>query len=565
MTTYAAFRRQPVPQQYAQNLQTVTLPAPTRGIIQSENDAYMAPGGAIVSDNWVPTLRGVKLRGGTLLYCDLYGVPGWDIGQWDVAKWDDDTTSEPPDGRKPIISMFEYVNGAAMHKMFAGQETTLFDVSLPRPELVKSGQTSGNYAATQMANQSGEHLIAVNDAGDPPLHFDGATWEVFNADQITGPAGSGPEHGLGLTYVWTYRSRMFFVEGGTMNAWYLDIDAYQGLLKMIPLGGSAARGGALLFGATWSMDTGAGTDDKCVFVTTEGELLIFAGDNPGDPAHWAQQGRYAIGRPMGMNAHMLIGGDLLIMTVDGIVPISQAINKDAGSLDLALVTKTIRPMWRAEVAVKGELPWTMHRWDSYGGVFVTWPGGAPGNRYCGIMNNATAAWARMVGYDAMCFAAMNDDFFYGTQDGTVVQCERGGSDSGQPYTATLVGGWELFQAPSAQNVWWQARAVFAAATNQPFIPTLDATVDYQVIIPPPPNAGADPGIGDVWDQGLWDAARWDQPSTARPPVRNTRWVSIGKMGFAHAPIVQITVSQQAPPDVELLAIAATYERAGVNV
>src|SRR4249919_3487120 len=54
MTTYAAFRRQPVPQQYAQNLQTVTLPAPTRGIIQSENDAYMAPGGAIVSDNWVP-------------------------------------------------------------------------------------------------------------------------------------------------------------------------------------------------------------------------------------------------------------------------------------------------------------------------------------------------------------------------------------------------------------------------------------------------------------------------------------------------------------------------------
>jgi hypothetical protein len=43
------------------------------------------------------------------------------------------------------------------------------------------------------------------------------------------------------------------------------------------------------------------------------------------------------------------------------------------------------------------------------------------------------------------------------------------------------------------------------------------------------------------------------------------WVSIGMTGFSHAPIVQVTVAQQARPDVELVAIAATYERAGVNV
>jgi hypothetical protein len=43
------------------------------------------------------------------------------------------------------------------------------------------------------------------------------------------------------------------------------------------------------------------------------------------------------------------------------------------------------------------------------------------------------------------------------------------------------------------------------------------------------------------------------------------WLSVGMTGFSHAPIVQITVAQQATPDVELIAIAATYERAGVNV
>ena len=43
------------------------------------------------------------------------------------------------------------------------------------------------------------------------------------------------------------------------------------------------------------------------------------------------------------------------------------------------------------------------------------------------------------------------------------------------------------------------------------------------------------------------------------------WVSIGKTGFSHAPIVQVTIGQQAKPDVELIAVGATFEVAGVNV
>ena len=71
---------------------------------------------------------------------------------------------------------------------------------------------------------------------------------------------------------------------------------------------------------------------------------------------------------------------------------------------------------------------------------------------------------------------------------------------------------------------------------------------------------------DVWDEGLWDVgAVGSAGAPARPPIRNTMWVSIGMTGFAHAPIVQVQVAQQARPDVELIAIAATFEQAGVNV
>jgi pyocin large subunit-like protein len=60
-------------------------------------------------------------------------------------------------------------------------------------------------------------------------------------------------------------------------------------------------------------------------------------------------------------------------------------------------------------------------------------------------------------------------------------------------------------------------------------------------------------------------AQWDQPYSSRPVPRNTGWVSIGVTGFSHAPVVQVTVAQRAKPNVDLIAISAVFERAGVNV
>ena len=155
--------------------------------------------------------------------------------------------------------------------------------------------------------------------------------------------------------------------------------------------------------------------------------------------------------------------------------------------------------------------------------------------------------------------------FFGTQAGIVMQADRTGYDDGMPYIATLVGGWEVFQSPGQTITWRQARASFTARAGEPFAPQLSATTDYVVTLPPPPNAGSDPGVLDLWDQGLWDAALWDAGTPSTPVVRNTGWVSIGRTGFSHAPIVQVTVAQQAKPEVDLISIAATFERAGINV
>ena len=62
-------------------------------------------------------------------------------------------------------------------------------------------------------------------------------------------------------------------------------------------------------------------------------------------------------------------------------------------------------------------------------------------RYCAVVNTATGAWCRFMGYDATCFMQLAGDLFFGTQDGIVMQCERTGYDDGKPYVCTMIGAW----------------------------------------------------------------------------------------------------------------------------
>jgi hypothetical protein len=256
---YRAFRRFAAPAQVQMQVLPKTLPAPLRGLILNENPAFMQPAAALELDNWFPTDNAIRLRGGSQKWTRL-GVTG------------------TPDNQ-PIRSMFNYIAGSNK-KMFAANATTLYDVTaagsfgIPVAPAAPNNVviTNGNFSTVTMATADGStYLIAVNDAGEYALRFNGSTWQQLRPGAttppslITGPAGTPVVAGLGLTQVWKYRNRLFFIQGGTMNAWYLPVYAVGGALEQIPLSGAFTLGGSLLFGCAWSVSAGDGIDGQVHF------------------------------------------------------------------------------------------------------------------------------------------------------------------------------------------------------------------------------------------------------------------------------------------------------------
>ncbi|MCO5157592.1 MAG: hypothetical protein M9945_12730 [Aquamicrobium sp.] len=366
-----------------------------------------------------------------------------------------------------------------------------------------------------------------------------------------------------LSHVSAYRNRLFFVEQNTFRIWYPSVNTIVGAFSSFNLDGVFQKGGSILFTATWSMDAGDGMDDKFVIVSTEGEVAVYQGSNPSDADDWHLVGRYEMTHPMGPRGSMRVGGDLYVLTREGLVPISLAITKGPDVLAMGAVSRNIEPNWLEETTQRRSLPWEIQRWPLKNMGFVTLPINTQDaeERYCFVFNLETGAWAKYTGWDTRCCEVFNDQLFIGTSDGKVMQCEVGGDDDGTPYYPVFVGNWEALQSFGSIKTVYQARATFITKTD--IDPQLSVSVDYSVELPPKPNAPVLDVEPSLWDVGRWDRAIWDAGNQFY--TVSTRWVSIGRTGYSIAPQLQMASSGNIQPTAELAEITITFETGGLVV
>ncbi|WP_431321675.1 hypothetical protein [Rhizobium sp. YTU87027] len=504
-----------------------TFQPPVRGWIANESLANAKPGGARVLENWFPTKTSARLRGGSRKYATI--------------------------SNGPVLRQWTYKSGN-VEQFFASDAANIFNITTVAdanviPAAAVSGLTSGYFSTAQFGTAGGDYLSAVNGTDTPRL-YDGSSWTTHAFTGLSAPSE--------LSFVWSFANRLFYIRKNTMSVYYLPVDSINGALSEFSLAGIFQEGGSLLCGGKWSMDSGDGLDDKWVVVSTAGEVAVYQGTNPGDASNWQKVGIYKITPPMGANATMQAGGDLLIGTEDGIVPISEAVNKDEAALSLSAVTRNIEPEWKKEVVARRALPWEIVKWPTNNMMLVSLPVPDAGiSSAMFVANLETGAWCKFTGWETRSIGHYAGFGYFGTNTGTIHQMEVGGSDDGTPYVCTYVGLPDHLRTPGAFKIIHSARAVFLS--NVPFIAKISASVNYQVTLPTPPSSVAN-YTTDEWDSGLWDVAKWDSAGVGQI---STKWVSVGKSGFIVSPQIQITCGVTPFPRTELMAFDVLWERGTV--
>ena len=506
-----------------------TYLAPVRGWVENDSPAMPGERAASVLENWIPSPTGIRVRGG------CQAVSTLPVGE--------------------AVSGFLVYDDGATQKLFATGPGGIYDASLldgsPAPVAVAS-TGGGEWSSLQFTTTGDTFLLAVNGVGDPQL-YDGTTWQAVNAAStpiaITGATGP-------FSSVWVHKSRVYLSKG--MTVYYLPVGQMGGAALDLNLGAVFQRGGQIMFGTTWSSDSGAGLGDRMVVVTDAGEIGVFEGSDPADVNNWALVSRYEIARPLGKNAFVRVGGDVMIATTDGIIPVSGIGSKDSVQLSAAAVSAPIARAW-SEAVGTATSGWHMIRWDAARVVVVMRPNA---DREAWAVSTETGAWCKIKGWDMRRASIHQGRLYFGGVDGAVRQGDTTGQDDGEPIVARYRGLLEINPALGLKVV-NLARATFSSSDATARMSLRFVTNDRQVFATPPSPWQPVPS-GSRWNFASWNNAEWN--SVRRElHVITTGWRSIGISGQKVAPEVQVVSDAQLPVAVELVSLDAMLTPGGYVV
>lgn len=542
--------------------QLKTFGAPVSGWIA--NQALLTPNarkpdgsvvqGAYLLENWFPTATGIRMRGGSNLFA---------------------TVGNEADS---VTSIFSYVNGNNK-KLFAATPSQIYDITSPAApsdsyivddlgnffvdgvgnflvgaKSIPAGPAvdllaSGEWSVEQFATSGGTFLRLVNGI-DTPLVFDGTSWATTPAITVADPTT--------LSFVWAAKSRLWFIQKDTLNVWYLPVNSIGGAAVSLPLGGVFSLGGSLIFGATWSVESGDGPSEQTVFVTSEGEVAAYRGSDPGDATTWAKVGVYRIGKPLGPKAFIRAGGDLVIATSIGLIPLSTAFVRDVAALAPVAVSYSIDNEWNKAVSARSASAWHTELWAAKQMMLVAPPNAMGDTPQLFVTNARTGAWASFTGWNVTCTRTFEDRMFFGSDSGKVVEAEVTGSDQGVAYTCNVVPLFDPLKSPAALKTGLEARAVLRAPSAPN--PKMSLQADYVVSLPTAPD-DLSATAANAWGSGVWGTSQW---GTAAETATFQQWQSTPGAGYSLAPALQITSGNLTAPAVELVQLDILYDVSDVG-
>lgn len=486
-------------------VRSVTFPACVEGWDAISPLAAMKELRAVQLKNWFPQPGYLEVRRGYQLSARVAG------------------------GAVPVQSLMVYHGlTTAADKLFAAAGGTIYDASSSTTSASVTALGSNRWQSVNFSNSGANYLYLVNGT-DPAEYYNGSVWAQ---PTITGVSSSD------LIHVNVHKRRLWFTQVNTSKVWYLAADAVQGAATAFDLGSLFTQGGYLNAMATWTIDGGLGPDDYAVFISSRGQVAVYQGTDPSSASTWGIVGVYDLPAPIGRKCFVKYGGNLLYLSVAGVLQLNLALQTDEAQVTTAAITQRINTAFNSAARdFKGNFGWDMTVYPKGTRLIVNIPTSETATAKQYVMNTLTGAWCEFDNHNACCWANWKDRLFFGGVDGAVYEADQGSADVLTSITAT---GQTAYKAPFSPGslkryTMIQPLVVTSGSTR----PSVGISTDFNETSSLSTPSGVS-AASALWDAAVWDTAVWGGGVTY-----SSDWTSSSALGRWASVKFQATTGSQA--------------------
>lgn len=500
---------------------STAFPAPVGGLNDRDPLAAMPVEDAVILENWWPEPSRLTVRDG---YRDFAsGFTG------------------------PVDTIVEYAPPSGLNEVFAASNGAIYDISfggtIGAPEV--SGLGNNRWQSAKLSTPGGNFLYLFNGVDKPQL-YNGTTWQAVDAGStpiaITGVATTSLVQGC------VFKNRLFMVERDSMRAWYLPVSSVGGAATALDLGAIFQRGGWLVGMYTWTIDAGSGADDHAVFISSEGEVVVYSGNDPSTAANWNMIGLFYLGKPIGRRCAVKFGGDLLIICETGVMPLGRSLLSSAIDRRASIVDKIQNSINAAVSQYRNNFGWELCIHPEKNAILLNIPAG-PNFQYA--QNTLSSAWTKFTGWSANTFADTEAGLLYGDSN-SVKQAWSGKVDGTEMIVADVLQSFQSFGSP-ANNKYFTMVRPFLRSDGTPSI--LYAVNGDYVPVDPTGVLSFSPPTGMTWGQMVWGNMTWGGEFR-----QLGGWNTVG--GVYYAAALRMKVQSNAS-DVEWASTSFVYQQGGL--
>jgi hypothetical protein len=478
-----------------------SLPVCTGGWDSMSPLTSMPATSAIVMENWLPQATNIRTRPGCQYWVNA--VP-------------------------ETLRTFALWNGPSSSKLFGIGDSGIRDITNPA---LTAGSVifsfSPTFASSTNISTIGGHFLVLVNGVDSARLFDGTTWTTLTGSST--PAITGLPT-TSLRSVELLKRRLWFTANNSSSAYYLPVAQVGGALQEFPLGTVFSRGGVLRAMGSWTIDGGSGSDDYTVFVSSMGEVAVYAGSDPG--SDFRLVGLYFIGEPVGRFPLAKFGGDLLLLSRDGLYPLSKALLSASVDRKTSL-TRKIDPSFSEAITLYGaQEDWKICVYPEGGVLLVNVPVTIDYSmQFC--MNTTTGAWTKFTGWSSSDWIVYENRLMF-LPPLAVGQAFVGTSDFGASIPCRIQQAFMYLGTTGRVKHFRLIRPALLSSDSVSISLGLD--VDFYT------GTNSDtslttPALGSQWNVGTWNTAIW-----AGGDLPQREWATVAvKEGFAYSIHMQVDV------------------------